>query len=142
MHEKGLTPDVVAFSAVISACQRCGELECALGLLHQLLASGLVWDATASNAAISACEKGGHWEQALEILRYMHRDRVDSDIITSNAAVTACCVGSQWSRALDLLSDFVANHVCKEPSLVSLTALTGAVEAEQFQGSQRMLLQR
>ena len=53
-----LIPDVVSFSAAISACEKGKQWEAALGLLqemvHQLLTPGVV----SFNSAISACEKG------------------------------------------------------------------------------------
>ena len=71
MVQQLLTPDVVSWSAVLSACENGTQWEGALGLLremvHQLLTSNVVsW-----SAVLSACENSKQCEEALGLLHEM-----------------------------------------------------------------------
>ena len=57
MHQL-LTPNVVSWTAAISACEKGKEWEGALGLLQVMMQQLLIPNFVSWNAAISACEKG------------------------------------------------------------------------------------
>ena len=58
MTGKGIGPDVVCYSSVISACEKGGQADIALSLLAEMKAEGIRSDAISYNSAIAACGKG------------------------------------------------------------------------------------
>ena len=56
---------MVNHSALISACEKCGEWEKNMEVV--------VLDTVVFSAVISACEKGGAWKQALQLVGEMTR---------------------------------------------------------------------
>ena len=71
MTERGIEPDVISYSAAISACEKGGEWQRALELLDAIRRRGLAPNVISYSAAISACEKGGEWRRALELFAEM-----------------------------------------------------------------------
>ena len=63
----------ISFSATISACEKGGQWEQALTLLHKICDTGMTDSVISLNAVILACEQVGHWEQALTLLRKMRQ---------------------------------------------------------------------
>ena len=57
MGRSQLQPDVVSYSAAISACEKGQQWEQALGLLQEMWRSQLQPDLISYNSAISGCEK-------------------------------------------------------------------------------------
>ena len=100
-----VTPDVISFSAAISACEKGGQWERALALLEEMRERAWSRNVISFNAAISACEKGGRWERALSLLDEMREAGVEPDVISFSAAISACEKGGQWERALALLDE-------------------------------------
>ena len=68
MPARGLTPDVISFNALLSACERAGNGADALGWLREMGELGAPPDLVSYNTAISACGRAGMWRQALELL--------------------------------------------------------------------------
>jgi pentatricopeptide repeat protein len=64
----------MAYSAAINACERAGQWEKAVALLHKMPSAGVPRSAFAYNFAISACAKAGHTEKALELLADMEKE--------------------------------------------------------------------
>ena len=58
MVSERLMPNVVTYSAAISACGKGQKPQQALHLLQELQLRGLLQDVVTYSAAISACEKG------------------------------------------------------------------------------------
>jgi pentatricopeptide repeat protein len=52
-----VSPNIITYNAVISACEKGGRLEEALNLLTQLTEAGLEPDIITYSALISTCEK-------------------------------------------------------------------------------------
>ena len=52
-----MVPDVISFSAAISACEKGGQWERALSLLEDIKSRGVEPDVISFSAAISACEQ-------------------------------------------------------------------------------------
>ena len=93
METLGVEPDVITYSAAISACEKGRQSEMALELLERMKRAGIPPTVITYNAAISACEKGRQWKRALELLDEMKASgRVEPDVITYNAgeSVNAC----------------------------------------------------
>ena len=78
------SPDLLIYSAAITACERAKNKKYwrhALVLFDEMKRAGIAPDAIIYNAAISACEKGSQWERALELLERdaRTRDRAERD---------------------------------------------------------------
>ena len=58
MKQQGVVPDVITYSALISACEKGNQLEQALGFFEAIKQQGLVPNLITYSALISACEKG------------------------------------------------------------------------------------
>ena len=66
MEARGLEPNVINYSAAISACEKKGEWEKALDLFRSMQVQGLKPSVLTYNSVIRACERGGgsgkrHW---------------------------------------------------------------------------------
>ena len=61
MQRKCQEPDMITYSAAISACEKGKQPDKALELLEDMQWSGLEPAVITYNAAISACEKGEQW---------------------------------------------------------------------------------
>ena len=105
MRTHGLEPDVITFSAAISACERGANWEQALALLAEMRERGLACDITVFSAAVNACEQGAQWELALELISEMRASGMQPHVPTLKAAISACEKGQQWDKALGLLSE-------------------------------------
>ena len=58
MGQQGVVPDVIAYSTLISACEKGKQPERALKVFKRMMQQGAVPDAITYNAVISACAKG------------------------------------------------------------------------------------
>jgi pentatricopeptide repeat protein len=104
MIDRGIDPDVITFSAAISACTTGGQWEKALDLFREMQSRGIDPDVITFSAAISACEKGRQWEKALDLFREMQSRGIDPNEITYNATIAACFNAERYSEALNLAS--------------------------------------
>ena len=66
-----MMPDVVTYSALISACKSGQQPERALELFRDIQRTGMVPNVITYSALISACEKGQQPKQALELFKAM-----------------------------------------------------------------------
>ena len=58
MKQQGMVPNVITYSALISACEKGKQPERALELFEAMKRQGVVPNVITYNALISACEKG------------------------------------------------------------------------------------
>ena len=63
MQAQGCTPDVVTFTALISACERSGQWHMALQAFQEMLAQGCKPDAIVYNAIIDALWQTGRGQE-------------------------------------------------------------------------------
>ena len=66
-----VVPDLVSFSASISACATALAWSMALHLLFDMFSVKTCPDTIAYNAVLSACHKAGQWQLALRLLTDM-----------------------------------------------------------------------
>ena len=66
---RGILPNVITYSAAISACEKGQKPQQALHLLQELQLRGILPDVITYSAAISACEKGQKPQTALHLLQ-------------------------------------------------------------------------
>jgi pentatricopeptide repeat domain-containing protein 1 len=71
MQQAGLQPNLISYSAAISACAKGGSWARALSLLAEMRTAGHEPNVISYSAAMSACDKGGQWAKALALLREM-----------------------------------------------------------------------
>ena len=113
MFEAQINPDVVSYSAVISACQKRGEWQQAISLFRAMPQARITPDVISYNAVISTCEKGGAWQQALALFLAMPKAQINPDVISYNAVISACEKRGEWQQALAL---FLAMPVASNQS--------------------------
>ena len=67
---------MICYSAAISACEKAGQWQHALGLFDQMPNAQVVPNFFTYAAAISACEKDGQWQLALSFFNAMRRAKM------------------------------------------------------------------
>merc|ERR1712226_1283361 len=85
MQRRGLQPDVITYSALISACEKACEPEKALELFVEMQRRGLQPDVITYSALISACGKACKPEKAHELFAEMQGRGLQTDGIACNA---------------------------------------------------------
>ncbi|CAK0888794.1 unnamed protein product [Prorocentrum cordatum] len=86
MCEAKLEPDVISYSAGISACEKGEQWQRALALLSEMQELNLESNAisfTIYNAGISACGNGEQWQWALALLTAMREAKLEPNVITT-----------------------------------------------------------
>jgi len=87
MLHQGLLPNVLTYSALISACEKGALPQRALELLETMRHQGLLPNVITYSALISACEKGALPQRALELFETMLHQGILPDVITYNALI-------------------------------------------------------
>ena len=126
MCVRKIGPNVISYSASISACGRPGLWQQALSLLDQMPRSRIQPEVYSYNAAINACEKGGQWEQALNLFEAMARSKIQRTVISYSSTISACEKRGKWHLALNLFEGMFSAHV--SPDLHSYSATISACE--------------
>ncbi|CAK0809448.1 unnamed protein product [Prorocentrum cordatum] len=90
MWEAKLEPDVISYSAGISACEKGEQWQRALALLSEMWEAKLEPNVISYSAGISACEKGEQWQRALALLSEMWEAKLEPDVISYSAGISAC----------------------------------------------------
>ena len=98
-----MTPDVVLWSSVLSACGKADAWPMALEVMSEASKKELQRDATFYNIAMKACD--GRWQWTLEILEHMKLAQVQVDTFTMNSLLSATVQGGQWRLAMQVLED-------------------------------------
>ena len=85
-----MPPDVMSFSAAISACEKGAQWERAVSLLNDPSS-----DVIRFNAAIWACEKGAQWQRAVSLFNDLGKAHMSPDVISYmwsfRHAKSMCC---------------------------------------------------
>merc|ERR1711966_224535 len=97
----GIDPNVVTYSAAISACGKSGQWKTALLLLKEMRGADLTPNVITYSAAISACEKGGQREKALSLLKQMRGLGLKSNAVTGLWSKLTRCRSRQDLEALE-----------------------------------------
>ena len=90
MHKQRVTPSVITYSALISACEKDKQPEQALKVFEALMQQGVVPDEITYNALM----------QALAIPERMLEHGVALTVITYDALIIACEKGTRAQQAL------------------------------------------
>ena len=121
---RGLVPDVVSYSALISANEKFRRWSSCLQLLGQMDGANVQADTYSYSAAISACEKGYQFDKALALLRVMKERSLPANEFTYSAVIGACVQDSGWEEALELLRELRDSGVV--PNVVVFSSLISA----------------
>jgi pentatricopeptide repeat domain-containing protein 1 len=104
-------PDVITYSALISACEKGAQWQRAMEVFKEMKTAGVKPDDITYSALISACEKGAQWQRAMEVFKEMKAAGVKPDAITYSALISACEKGAQWQRAMEVFKEMKAAGV-------------------------------
>ncbi|CAJ1445214.1 unnamed protein product, partial [Effrenium voratum] len=100
---RGLQPDLISFSALVTACERAGSWGPALEIFRQMPRRALEVDTSCCNAAVSACCKGQSWTWGVQLFSEMFRWHF-APVDIAGTAVLACCRRvEEWRSCLALL---------------------------------------
>ncbi|CAE8608112.1 unnamed protein product [Polarella glacialis] len=116
MEAAGLSPDIIALSAAMSACEQGKQWKVACHLLWKMQTSARRGkkppDAVAYLSAITACGSCGRWERAWDVFREMQKAFLQPEAKLHNAALGASCgidnpdiAARQWALASELLEN-------------------------------------
>ncbi|CAJ1332494.1 unnamed protein product, partial [Effrenium voratum] len=97
-----IDPDVVSYSACVSASEKAQHWTLALRFFEDLQRN-VQADVISYSAAVAAWQTGKHWQRALGL--FLEMPGVP-DALATNAAIGACALSVQWQLALRLLRDF------------------------------------
>merc|ERR1712151_716935 len=89
MQPQDLAPDVITYSASISACEKGQQPQTTMSLLASMQPHDLAPDVITYSTAISACEKGQQPHTAMSLLTSMHTHDLAPSVITYRAATNS-----------------------------------------------------
>ena len=84
-----VTPNVVTYSALISACEKKGQWPAALCLFEEMPSAKVTPNAVTYTALISACEKKGQWQAALCLFEEMPEAKLGVSNVAYNALLNS-----------------------------------------------------
>jgi len=130
-----IQPNVVSYSAAISACEKAGRADDALALLDELKVRAqrdpsMRPSVVTYSAAIAACAKAGRADDALELFDELkalarHDSSMRPNVVTYSAAIAACGKAGLVDRATTLLAelnDVAARDPSIRPDIVAYNA--------------------
>eukprot|EP00439_Symbiodinium_sp_Y106_P075815 s1435_g15.t1 len=101
--ELSLRIGVVAFGAILAACEKSGMWSLALQILRSMTLASVEENTITCNSVLSACEKAGQWSAAVAFLEACRSRRVATDALSQNAVISACEKAWHWRMATVLL---------------------------------------
>ena len=136
MCNREIWPNVITYSAVISACEKGGAdyTDTALQLFDEMRQHGVGPDVITYSAAISACEKGGagYTKTALQLFDEMKENGVNPNNITYNALISACGRGGTENVDIALRHFDEMQKLGIHPDKITYTAITKACYDNQI----------
>ncbi|WP_312026588.1 hypothetical protein [Ralstonia pseudosolanacearum] len=139
VKDAGICPNVVTYSAAISACEKAGRMDEALVLLNELKAIDsddpmMRPNVVTYSAAISACEKAGRADHAVALLGELkalaaHDPTMRPNVVTYSATISACEKAGWVDEALALLDELRAlgqSDPALRPNVITYSAAISA----------------
>lgn len=96
MVANGVTPTLVTYGALLSACENGRQWKTALSLLDEM---PMKPDHVAYNAVIGACNKANRWAEAISVLDQMDRKKVPPDQKAFDMVARMCLKAGQYDEA-------------------------------------------
>eukprot|EP00930_Biecheleria_cincta_P013021 TRINITY_DN11818_c0_g1_i1.p1 TRINITY_DN11818_c0_g1~~TRINITY_DN11818_c0_g1_i1.p1 ORF type:complete len:139 (+),score=16.86 TRINITY_DN11818_c0_g1_i1:133-549(+) len=103
-----ILPNLLTYSAVVSACARAGQWLQALGHLAAMRSDDVMpqvnsWDNISFyKAAISVCDTAEIWRHGFWIFEDMQKHDLQPNVVTYNVGIRALAKSDQWRQALEL----------------------------------------
>lgn len=120
--------NIVTCNATISACEKVGCWQEALGLLKDALGmKGLGTNTISFNATISACEKASLWQLAIVLLKDMKLQKIKPSSVSVNAVISACGNAAEWQLAASCF--LAAYHGDFGTGLIDVVSCNGLLSA-------------
>jgi len=82
MHAASIEPNIVAYTAAISAAGKCGKWRLVLSVMDELVWKGHAVNVVTYSAAFSALEKANQWVCALDMVQAMRTNVVEPNHVT------------------------------------------------------------
>ena len=120
-----LTPDIISYSAAITALEEGSQWEQTLRLFEEMRLGDIEFDDFSYNALLASFSRASEWQHALHVLGEKAASRFPVDIYSCSPAVSACERAGQWQYVLELwptLQDVQQKANEKEKNLYSLRA--------------------
>lgn len=116
-----MEPNVVSFSAMISATEKGLHWQQALQCLQEMPNRKVCPNVVSISAALSACGNGvnGQWQHAWELFAGLFDSRTRANVISNNAVMSALEKGYQWQQAMSLFESAMQSNA--QPNVSSLT---------------------
>ncbi|CAE7174676.1 unnamed protein product [Symbiodinium pilosum] len=111
MRMRRVCPNVVSYSAAVSACEKKGEWQHAMQLLETMREHEVWPNDITCNSAISSCELCGQWLVAVNLLESMSAWNILPDVISFNSALSSCEWTGFWQMALSLVARMQQEHL-------------------------------
>ena len=98
MKNSGIEPDVISYSAAISACEKGGRWEQALEVFDEMRSRGVEPNVITYTSAMSACVKSGEPHTALRLFDELLETEGSSSETSGVVAPDGPCyhAGRQW----------------------------------------------
>jgi pentatricopeptide repeat domain-containing protein 1 len=95
-------PNVITYSALISACAKGAQWQRAMAVFEEMKAAGVQPNDITYSALISACDKGAQWQRAMEVFEEMKEAGVQPNVQTFNPLISVLWQCSQRRTAIDM----------------------------------------
>ncbi|MDD9949959.1 MAG: hypothetical protein OXT67_00185 [Zetaproteobacteria bacterium] len=132
----GIQPNIIAYNAAISTCDK----ETTLRLLNQMQQERLQPNVITYSTAISNCEKDIDQHTALHLLNQMQQQNILPNVIAYSAAISACEKAADHRSALYLLHQMQIQGL--EPDVISYSsAISACAKAADHRSALHLLNQ-
>ncbi|OLQ00523.1 Pentatricopeptide repeat-containing protein, chloroplastic [Symbiodinium microadriaticum] len=111
-----------AYKAAISACEKSGGWDAALGLSQSVALRSISGDIVTIGAAMSGCQASGDWHWAVDLLKHSAALSLRLNRVVLNTAIAAS--QGQWQLSAGLMCEMAAGFLV--PGTLTLGAAIGA----------------
>ena len=122
-----LSPDLVTFSALTSACEKGQQWEKALALVQEMPSWLVLPSIVTYSALASALGRGGQWTLSVALYDVIRAEAVTFNEVFCGAMISACGLGNAWEAALHFLFA-MPGKLGLQRNEVTYNAAIGAVE--------------
>ncbi|KAL6047499.1 DYW domain containing protein [Balamuthia mandrillaris] len=125
---RGLLPNIVLSTSLISMYGKCGKIEEARAVFQEMKDRNVV----AWNAMIAEEARRGHGQEALELFRHMQQAGVSPDSFTYATALKACAIAKDLEMGKHIHAHLLRNgfllDIVLSTSLISMYGKCGKME--------------